>query len=97
MRTALEGLGLGLQGLGAEMRAGFARTDRHFEMMQVQHQEFREEVHDQLSAVDDRLDRLETRVAAVESELRTFRDWVAVQLAELRAWIRTLTTRIEGL
>ena len=118
-RDAIDGLG---QGLRAEMRAGFARMDRYFELGQAQHLQLASEVRDGFAAVDHRfdgvesrfaavdqrfervegrldhvegrLDRLESRMESIESELRSFRDWVDVQLAELRTWIRVLISRV---
>jgi predicted nucleic acid-binding Zn-ribbon protein len=87
-----------LAGLRDTMNAGFARADRYFELQQAQHVELRgevEELRDLLLALTARVDRLEARVAGLESELRAFRDWTSRELMDIRRELRLLREAAE--
>ncbi|HUH12264.1 MAG TPA: hypothetical protein VMK65_04110 [Longimicrobiales bacterium] len=83
-----------------ETRAAFGRMDRYFELAQVQHAELRADVRSldkRLGGVEDRLGGVEDRLGALEASLRSFRDWVAEQFAQVRAALQQLTARVEVL
>ena len=51
-----------IDGLTQEVRSGFARMDRYFELSQAQHQQLARRVDDGFAAVDRRFERLEARM-----------------------------------
>ena len=85
----------------AEMRAGFARVDRYFELQQLQFvewraelrgemAEFRTELRGEIAELRDRVDALTERVGRLEHEVLLLRDYVTREFAEVRAELRDL-------
>ena len=62
-----------IDGLTQEMRSGFARMDRYFELSQAQHHQLANRVDDGFAAVDRPFERLESRMDSLETEFRSFR------------------------
>lgn len=67
--------------------------ERWFELSQGQYNDLRGEVR----RVAENVSLLDTRVSGIEESLRSFRDWVTLQFADLRVAIQSLTTRVERL
>jgi chromosome segregation ATPase len=102
------GRGLSFYDMDDETRAAFARMDRWFELSQAQHQDLRQEMerqHQDLRQEMERqhqelrqqISRLDAGLTALYAEFRAFRDWVALQFADLRGVIQELTLRVERL
>jgi len=96
-----------LEPMDAETRAAFGRMDHYFELMQAQHLEVRADLarmdtrmsrfEERMSRLEERMSRLEERMSDLEESVRSFRDWVTIQFAELRAALQQLTARVDRL
>ena len=89
-----------LEPMDAETRAAFGRMDHYFELMQAQHLEVRADLarmDTRMSRFEERMSRLEERMSDLEESVRSFRDWVTIQFAELRAALQQLTARVDRL
>jgi polyhydroxyalkanoate synthesis regulator phasin len=73
--------------------AAFVRIDRFFEMQQAQHLELRADVQGLRTEVQEltrRVDRVEERLIAMQSEVGAMRDWAVREFADVRLEIRRL-------
>lgn len=75
--------------LGEVVAAGFARTDRHFELQQAQCVELRAEVRQ----LHDRMDSLESRISGLETGVTLLRDYVTREITAIRQELRELRLR----
>lgn len=103
-RAALAALSNRMDEGFAEMRAGFARVDRFFELQQLQFVEWRAvlrgemadlrtELRGEMAELRQRVDALTERVGRLEHEVLLLRDYVTRELAEIRLELRDLRTR----
>jgi uncharacterized coiled-coil DUF342 family protein len=86
------------------MQAGFARSDRYFELLHAEHLEWRDELRLEIREIRDRLDALTVRVERLENEVKllradlntlradfnSFRDWTTREFADVRSELRDL-------
>lgn len=89
--------------LGEVVAAGFARTDRYFELQQAQYVELRGEVVElrgevaalrtEVGRLADRMDALERRVSGLETEVTLLRDYVTREITAIRQELRELRLR----
>jgi predicted nucleic acid-binding Zn-ribbon protein len=75
------------------MHAGFACVAHWFELQQAQHLELRTEVQSlraEVRALTQRVDRVEERLASLQSDVGALRDWATREFADVRTEIRRL-------
>jgi chromosome segregation ATPase len=73
--------------------AAFARNDRYMELQQAQHLELRaalQNLRGEVQELTRRVDRVEERLIAMQSEVGATRDWAVREFADVRLEIRRL-------